>query len=178
MTLIAYPFLVLSAVGLGLSVISHICGLLGVVGPLGDWTWLLHIGIFVVWLPAVLAAQRLSKNVPQKDIWKAALRGCPAWMRYATYGLFGYAIVNFLVFFLTADKSQGSGPMPPGVVRGFSGHWMIFYGAAFSILYSYVQVGGRDEVRRCVSGHEVRPLAKFCEQCGQPVVEGASFGRG
>jgi hypothetical protein len=83
MTIIAYPFLIFSAVGLVLSVISHVCGLRGTAGPFGDQTWLLHIGIFVVWLPAVLAVQRLSRNVPRRDFWKAALRGCPRWMRYA-----------------------------------------------------------------------------------------------
>ena len=72
MTMIAYPFLIFSAAGLVLSVISHICALRGVAGPLGDLTWLLHIGIFIVWLPAILAVQRLSGNVPRRDLWKAA----------------------------------------------------------------------------------------------------------
>jgi len=98
-------------------------------------------------------------------------------MKYGLYGIAIYAAVNFVVFILlTVGKPQGSGPMPPGVVRGFSGHWMIFYGAAFAILYSYKQVGGENAVRRCVAGHEVSATAKFCEQCGQPVIERNSFG--
>jgi len=121
MTIIAYPFLIFSAAGLVLSVISHVCALRGIAGPLGDQTWLLHIGIFIVWLPAILAAHRLSRNVPRRDLWKAALRGCRGWMRYGVYGLFGYAMINFLIFTQAAGKHQGTGPMPPDVVRGFFG---------------------------------------------------------
>lgn len=44
MTMIAYPFLIFSAAGLVLSVISHVCAPRGIAGPLGDLTWLLHIG--------------------------------------------------------------------------------------------------------------------------------------
>jgi len=153
--MIAYPFLIFSAAGLVLSVISHICALRGVAGPLGDLTWLLHIGIFIVWLPAILAVQRLSGNVPRRDLWQAALRGCPGWMRYGMYGLFGYAMINFLIFAQAAGKHQGTGPMPPDVVRGFSGHWMVFYGAAFAILHSYIHLRGQNTIRKCAAGHEV-----------------------
>lgn len=170
MTTVAYPFLILSEVGLALSVISQICALDSTAGPLGDQTWVLLIGIFIVWLPAILALNRLSRNVRRKDLWKAALRGCPGWMRYGMYGLFGYAIINFLLFIQTPSKQQGSGPMPPAIVRGFSGHWMVFSGAAFAILYSYSKVGGQNMNRRYAAGHEVGPSAKFCEQCGRPIV--------
>jgi len=82
MALTVYLFLIVSAVGLSLSVISHICALRGVSGPIGDQTWLLQIGIFIVWLPAILAANWLSGNVPRKDLWKAVLRGSLGWMKY------------------------------------------------------------------------------------------------
>jgi hypothetical protein len=60
-------------------------------------------------------------------------------MRYMVYGFFGYAIINFLLFIAVAP-SGGHGANPPTVVwRGFSGHWMAFYSAAFAILYSAVR---------------------------------------
>jgi hypothetical protein len=31
----------------------------------------------------------------------------------------------FLIFAQAAGKHQGTGPMPPDVVRGFSGHWYV-----------------------------------------------------
>ena len=169
----AYAFLVMSAVGFLASLVSHVYALLGLDGPLGDRTMLLHVGIFIVWIPAILASRRLVRDVPQKDMWKATLRGCPEWMRYAFYGLFGYTFLNFALFmFRGAGRSTpgGGGAAAPSVVRGFSGHWMLFYFAAFAMLYSYVHVEGAGP-RRCAGGHEVGPLAKFCERCGAPVVE-------
>jgi hypothetical protein len=158
-----------------LSVLSHIAALLGSQVPLGDYEWLLHVGIFVVWLPAVLVTTRLTRDFKQRDLWKAALRGCPPWMKYMVYGFFGYAMLNFVVFLANAPPQGGSGPMPPIVVRGFSGHGMAFYSAAMALLYSAAHVKDRDAGRRCPQGHTVGPLAQFCEQCGQPVIQDQSY---
>ena len=49
-------FILFSAIGLVLSVIVHICVLLGIPNPLNEAAWLLHIGIFVVWFPAVIVS--------------------------------------------------------------------------------------------------------------------------
>jgi hypothetical protein len=55
------------------------------------------------------------------------------------YCFLAYAMINFLVFMPQAPPG-GSGSQPPTIVwRGFSGHWMAFYSAAFAILYSAVQ---------------------------------------
>jgi hypothetical protein len=160
----------LAWVGLALSVWSHLDALVGHQGPLGDHEFWLHAGIFVVWFPAVMVSLRLTRDFKQKDYWKAALRGCPTWMKYMVYGFFGYAILNFAVFIASAPKGS-SGPMTPSDVRGFSGHWMFFYSAAAATLYSGAHAHERDEGRRCLNGHMVSPLAKFCEECGQPVIE-------
>lgn len=161
----------LAAVGLALSMVSHIAAIFGKQGPLGDHTSDLHVGVFVVWLPTVLVANRLARNYPQKDLWKAVLRGCPEWMRYMTYGLFGYAFLNFAYFLFVVPKDAGSGSMPPPVVRWFSGHWMIFYSAALAVLYSGHQLWDQDWERLCPNGHALQPLAKFCDQCGIPTPE-------
>jgi hypothetical protein len=161
----------LAWVGLALSILSHAAAFFGSQGPLGNYEWLLHIGIFVVWLPTVLVASRLSAEFKQKDMWKATLRGCPAWMRYMVYGFFGYALLNFVVFMAAGPRAGAAGPMPPIVVRGFSGHWMAFYSAAAAALYSATHAAERDKARRCVNGHAVGPLARFCEQCGLAVID-------
>lgn len=160
----------LAWVGLTLSILSHLAALLGSQGPLGDYAWVLHIGIFIVWLPTVLVASRIGADFERKDLWKAVLRGCPQWMQYMVCGFFGYALLNFAIFIIASPKG-GSGPMPPAVVRGFSGHWMAFYSAAAAVLYSATHVSDRDQGRRCANGHSVGPLARFCEQCGQVVIE-------
>ncbi len=167
---ILYLLACVSGLGLVLSFASHVAALLGLEGPLGAFTPVLHFGIFVVWLPAILAMNRLTKNVARKDLWKAALRGAPAWMRNMTYGFFGYALFNFALFMFLAPKGGGAGPMPPQIVRGFSGHWMAFYSAALAVLYSASELWDQAGELRCPGGHTVQPLSKFCDQCGLTIV--------
>ena len=54
MTILLYPFILISAVGLILSLIVHVSALLGIDLGLGQRIFALHIGIFIVWLPTVL----------------------------------------------------------------------------------------------------------------------------
>jgi hypothetical protein len=99
---------------------------------------MLHVGIFVVFIPAILVAQRLVGSAARKDFWKAVLQWVPDWMRYMVYGFFGYALVNFTLFMSQAPPNGGSGNPPAVVWRGFSGQWMAFYLASMAILYSAV----------------------------------------
>ena len=168
--LILAPFIGLAAIGLILSVAAHLAAVAGSPIPFGKAVWGLHIGVFVVWLPTVLVGIRLTRGANRKDYWKIALVGCPKWMRRALSILFGYAILNFILFFvMTAAHLQPKGDAPPEVVRGFSGHWMVFYGAAFATLYSASVIGWAGIDRKCPNGHSVTFTAKFCEECGAPL---------
>ena len=129
-------FIALSAVGLVLSLWVHLGALMGQRVAPESFFWILHIGIFVVWLPAVLVAQRLVGNMNRMDFWKIVLKNSPDWMRYMVYAFGGYAVINFLLFMIHAPNG-GNGANPPAAVwRGFSGHWMAFYSAALAIFYS------------------------------------------
>ncbi len=166
-------FILLSAIGLVLSVVVHICVLLGIPNPLNEAAWLLHIGIFVVWFPAVIVSCKWKNNVPAKDFWKHALTGCPGWMKKMTFFFFGYAVINFIIF-IGKDISGGVYPAsesgtPDNIVKGFSGHWMVFYSAALAIIYSHVY--GKEKTRKCPNGHKVFSLtAESCEQCGSKLI--------
>ncbi len=127
MSFLLYFFAAVAAAGFVLSLASHVAALAGQAGPLGDFTWTLHLGALAVWLPAALVARQKR--------WKALLRGWPPWIKYVLYAFVGYAVVNFCIFLATHSKG-GAGPMPPPVVRGFSGHWMALYATALAILYS------------------------------------------
>lgn len=165
MNVLLFPFMLLAAAGLLLSVAIHVAAILGLQVPGGSTVWGLHIGIFVVWLPTVLVFTRTSRFANQKDLWKVALSGCPVWMRRTLYALFAYAIVNF-AFFMLSSSSRGSGSEPGTELRGFSGHWMVFYGAAFATLYSAINAPQLFRERRCSRGHTVSPTAQFCPECG------------
>jgi len=112
---------------------------------------MLQVCIFVVWIPAVLVSIKRVGNTRRQDYWKLVLRGAPEWMRYMVYGFFGYAMLNFAIFFFQAPQGGrgGSGANPPAVAwRGFSGHWMAFYSAALAILYSAAASPGSSNPRQ------------------------------
>ncbi len=91
MTIALYPFMVLAAIGLLLSLGVHIMTLALLPIPGGGTVWALHIGIFVVWIPTVLVARRMTRQASRRDFWRATLRGCPGWMRTGVHIFFGYA---------------------------------------------------------------------------------------
>jgi hypothetical protein len=49
-----------------------------------------------------------------------------------------------------------------------SGALSVFYLIPLAVMYSATHVERFDESRRCLNGHRVSPLAKFCEECGGP----------
>ncbi len=160
-------FVMIATTGLALSLWVHIGAVVGrQVGP--DFLfWVLHVGIFIVWVPAVFVAQKMVGGVNRKDLWKVALRNCPVWMKYMIYGFFGYAMINFLLF-MTKTTSRTGGSPSPTEWRGFSGHWMAFYSAALGILYSAAV--GATVHRRCANGHVLSADSPdYCARCGQPV---------
>jgi len=142
-------------------VIVHCLSLFGVGVPGGGIVWWLHMGIFIIWIPVVLLGKsRGGKGVPDPT---------PRWMKGVLGLLFAYAIGNFVYFMINAPK-KGSpearqDPPPPQVVRGFSGHWMIFYGAGFTMLWSAWKERREATLRRCSNGHPVPPLATHCPAC-------------
>jgi hypothetical protein len=152
-----------SIVGLVISLYVHLNALLGRSMPAAFWA--LHVGIFVVWIPAVLVANRRLGKKRGLDFWKVVLNGAPIWMRYLLYAFFGYAFVNFFLF-MANSPDKPSGMENPAEWRGFSGHWMVFYFAAFAILYAAL----KDARPHCVNGHVVSAGTISCPQCGQAVL--------
>ncbi len=161
-------FALTAAFGFLASLVAHVAGYLEISEPFGFDPWPLHTVIFIVWVPAVVVARRLSKDFPHKDKWKAVVRGCPKWMRVGMYVLLIYAIASFAYFFLVTGVGP-RGDTDPHVVRGFSGHWLAFYYFAFAILYSAAQVESDDPARRCGNGHLLGPADRCCPKCGESV---------
>ena len=141
-----WALIAISTIGLVVSLWVHLGAVFGRRVVDMRFFFLLHLGIFVVWLPAMLIVPRTLSGVSLRDSFRVLLRRAPAWMRYVVSGFSIYAVVNFL-FFLTRAPSGGHGGNPPPIVwRGFSGHWMAFYAFAVAILYSAA----------CVRDHQSR----------------------
>jgi hypothetical protein len=140
MRILLYPLGVMAAAGFLLSLAAHLLAITGTEVPGGGKVWALHLGIFVVWLPVVLISRRKPQRGQCKDHWKAVMSACPVWMSRGLKLLFAYALVNFMLFFVgTIGQPKPHGAAPPAVIRGFSGHWMVFYGAAFITFYSAIK---------------------------------------
>jgi hypothetical protein len=159
----AWIFIGLSAFGLAVSLWVHVNALFGkqVVPDAGFF--LLHVGIFVVWAPAVFAATRLSTSI--RFSWKVVLRGAPAWMRYIAFAFFAYAVINVFSFY--NEHNHNFVGASGNEWKGFSGHWMVFYSMSIVILYSAARI--QDPRARCAHGHLVSDTADYCAECGLPM---------
>ena len=164
------PVSILAATGLLLSVIVHIYAFLGQQVPFGNLAYGLHVGLFIVWFPAASVGKLLSKDFKQSELFQAMLRGCPIWMKRMPYLFFLYGAIN-MIWIISTGQATKCGDIGNEIqqYRLFSGFWMVFYSAAFSVLYSASQTEILDKERRCRNGHVVSPSARFCEDCGAPV---------
>ena len=130
-------------------------------GPAGfQWVWLLHPGVFVVFVPFVFMINRTQARIG--NLQEAFFKSVP-WPALALgFVLFVYTGVNFLV--VLAKSGGGVPDIWQGVhvlhdhgrlireiteieyihyrfneIRGFSGHWLIFYFAPLSYFYTKIK---------------------------------------
>ncbi|MBN2695158.1 hypothetical protein JXR93_10905 [bacterium] len=142
-------FWTISLFGLLSGLIVHIISLSGIyIGDIIPVFWL-HIGIFIVWLPVVGKSKNGSKSINIDEI---IPENVPTFMKVILKFVFPYAIINFMLFMLSQHGSptildgkfilQNKGVFIKNLteieyfkykaneIRGFSGHWMLFYGYA------------------------------------------------
>jgi hypothetical protein len=146
-------FILLAAVGLVLSALAHCSTFFGVdpqtVCPA---VFLLHPGIFVVFIPAILTKKRGSK-------WEQQAPYAPKGLVRLTSVLFVYCFINFAIFMARVSGSAEINPRGGYEltshghliraisedeyhfhraleVRGVSGHWMVFYSVSMVFLVS------------------------------------------
>jgi hypothetical protein len=166
MTGLIYSFLAFAAAGLTGVLAIHLASLLGAAYPFEHLLKFLAFGVFAVMVPTTFVMNRLTQDVKQRDIWRAALRGCPRWMRGLTWAILGYAWVGFFVLPLLYGGGINS---ETNEARSTSAVLLVFYLVPLSVLYSATQIPRFNERTCCSNGHRVSPLAKFCEECGAPI---------
>lgn len=141
----------------------HIAALIGIVHRFERFLKVLVPGVFVLFVPTIFVMNWLTRDFKQKELWHAALRGCPRWMHLAFWVIVVYAWVGFFAFPFLYGGARGS---HANNFRGVSAVLLIFYSIPVAVLYSATQFRRFDESRRCLNGHRIGPLAKFCEECG------------
>jgi hypothetical protein len=139
-----YPFIVLSALGLMLSMVAHVAAILGLhVPPESIW---LFFGNFVVFIPTLITSILLMpKGYGRKDFWRMTLRGAPKWMHYMTYGFFIYFWTYVIIILFTSvifprNNLSNIDNLSSPSVRDFSSICLVFYSTSLSILYSATQI--------------------------------------
>ena len=166
------PLCWLAGIGFILSAVAHVLAILGTdLARIFPPIWLLHVGIFVVWFPAVLVMSASRPRPSGNDLWKVAFKHAPLWMRILCFALFPYAVFNFMYMMDKdtgrsrparngteveavehVDGHDGGGSKQDSVegteTRMFSGHWMVFYLVGWTVLVSHRNKGRRDRTPR------------------------------
>lgn len=119
----------MAAAGFFASVVCHLTAWLQIEPPLGKAVFVLHVGLFVLWFPLVFFANRTMPK-PGRGNFDHLLAVMPKWVRTFAYGLFVYALLNFAYFLFSTHKYPRNEVPFPVELRGFSGHWIMFYGIA------------------------------------------------
>ena len=139
--------------GFVLSLAVHVSALLGVdLSAAAPYVWLLHGGVFVVFIPLVIFSRKQLGARPRLSEIRAVF---PRWTIAAGIAVAAYTLVNFVLFM--AATEGGSPAIHEGTyvlqnhghilreltaaeyaafktneVRGFSGHWLLFYFVPFA----------------------------------------------
>jgi hypothetical protein len=155
----------IAVVGLFSNLILHISGFFSSIPPAqaAQVARYLNLVMFAVSVVSIVTANRVCENYLPRDYWKAALRGCPQWLKYLPAFLLAYAIL-----FATIHGSSGVLGSAPKVQEGCA-FGMAIYAISLAILYSALQVQDVNRVGKCLNGHQVPADAKFCEECGAQV---------
>ncbi|MGH8107418.1 MAG: hypothetical protein ACREO1_01695 [Arenimonas sp.] len=141
--------------GFILSLGVHVSALMGIdVAASFKGVWALHLGIFVVFIPFMLYSWNDFGTRPSLIEIGATL---PRWAFILGAIIFVYAVINFMLFIA---GTQGGNPaiedgqyvllnhgtlirhlsaeeyaaFQANSVRGFSGHWLVFYFSSFAYL--------------------------------------------
>lgn len=146
------------------SLAAHVSTFLGI-DPMTRWpgVMFIHVAIFPPFIAAICYANRIGG--PEEKRQEKAMNAAPRWLRILTGFFFVYTFVNFAIFIVL---NEGGGPeerdgkyllMSHGrvireiteeeyhrqqayVVRGFSGHWMMFSCAALMLLVGASRLRG------------------------------------
>lgn len=162
------PLCWLAGIGFMFSAVAHIAAIFGTdMGRIFPPIWLFHLGVFVVWFPAVLVMSASNTRSSENNVWKVAFKHAPLWMRILCFALFPYALFNFMYMM---DKDPGRSRTTRngndvGIVehvdksdegkykqasqegiqtRMFSGHWIIFYLVGWTVLVSHRNKGKKE----------------------------------
>jgi hypothetical protein len=126
--LVAYPLMALALIGFGISFYAHIATWLGKLILTQSQSGWMHIGMFIVFFPAIFLQPRARKRS------RLSADELPEWIGNLMLIIFFYAIANFCWFMLQTFLQHGKADHLHEL-RGFSGYWLMFYFWSFGLLF-------------------------------------------
>jgi hypothetical protein len=173
-------FAILAALGLICSIAVHLCTFAELdFQGFSQYVWLLHGGVFVVFIPAIFGLRKNRNKKLLATIWNCGPKGMVVLLGF----LFLYSFVNFMLV-----AKLGGGGVPDEIdgakvihnhgeivrylddqefkkqkiysIRGFSGHWMLFYCASLTILASLIK---QDVIKAMERNAEIAPPLEIPE---------------
>ena len=164
--------LIIATGGFIFSLTAHLASFLGI-DPQAVFPpiWLLHIGIFVVWIPTVFLLRKIFRKTGREGFWKVAVRNAPFWMQALCIFFLLYTFFNFTNN-LFALNQEGVPTIVDGkkvlqshgevlkeltdeeffryqayTFRASSGHWMVFYIVSMTILLSHQRTKEKEQIQ-------------------------------
>lgn len=131
------------------------------------FVWILHVGAILIMFPAIIELKKTVpvRQVngrllgTSRGFYTHVFKNAPRWLSIIVGLCFAYAIVNFILFITsqlgTAEIQGGQYVLTShgkilktlteeefhhvkaNMLRGFSGHWILFFAAAAAILYPF-----------------------------------------
>jgi len=128
------PLAVVATLGLSMSVWVHLAAWEGQ-KAVPEWAFfLLHLGIFVVWLPAFFILKARS-NGNVSDLWNSVTGSGNEWLSALYRAVLLYAVLIEVITMFHPGKRH-SPELDPGGALGFSTIWIIFYFVGAATLFT------------------------------------------
>jgi hypothetical protein len=144
-SLVLFFLLGLSGAGLASSVAVHsaswFVSWIDNVEAIAAIAWILHIGIYPLFVPAIICFALLREGVDERRPVPRPLRRCPVWLRWVTGGLLVYSaasMVWIVVVTYTGVRTEDVF-ITTGGLAGLTAHMMGLYCAYLAIFYSAIK---------------------------------------
>ena len=141
-------FSLLGLLGFVASLVAHCYGLLKQPSPFGGWVWALHVGIFPLFFALISCVPKTKPNDAKRDNVTELMKELPLPVRVVMSVIFGYAILNFVLFMYQTSQYPKKAVPEWLAQRGFSGHWMVFYGVIFCGFWGLYLNSKKNEIKK------------------------------
>src|SRR5579863_653095 len=119
----------LAAIGFLVSLVCNVMGWMHTNPFWGQSVFWLHIGAMALFFALIYFSNKTMPKFSKSNL-DHLLAELPKWARTGLGVVFAYAILNF-VWFIYCSSTYQKGKEPMWLVlRGFSGHWMLFFGVS------------------------------------------------